>query len=110
MKLKLTVGQLAVREALGPGERKPCTIWTMKHFNAGCENHFEASERTAIPLFANNDLIVQANGNRVPLRNQQMEQFYSSLIYQAKDSAGVCGIIYCMYWIRAEANCAALLR
>jgi hypothetical protein len=71
-------------------------------FQRWLQNHFEASERTAIPLFANNDMIVQVTGNRVPIRNQQMEQFYSSLICSAKDSTEVCGIIYCMYWIRAE--------
>lgn len=71
-------------------------------FQRWLQSHFEASKRTAIPLFSNNDLIVQVNGNRVPLRNQQMERFYRGLICDTRDSAEACGIIYCMYWIRAE--------
>jgi hypothetical protein len=31
-----------------------------------------------------------------------MEGFYSRLIRAALDGAEFCGIIYCMYWIRAE--------
>jgi len=31
-----------------------------------------------------------------------MEQFYWDLILNARNSAKVCGIIYCMYWIRLK--------
>jgi len=42
------------------------------------------------------------NEKRVPLRNMRMEQFYRTLISDAKAGTEFCGIIYCMYWIRAD--------